>query len=96
VEVLQALVRDLRDRGKVDLRESFIDGSFAGAKRGSGVGKTKCGKGTKIMAIADRHGLPIGISAASASPHENQARRTDLEQRFTKEVPAFAYREQSV
>jgi len=35
VEVLRALVADLRDRGKVDLRESFLDGSFAGAKKGA-------------------------------------------------------------
>ena len=56
-------------------------------KRGSGVGKTKRGKGTKIMAIADRHGLPIGISVASASPHETKLVATTLEQRFTEEVP---------
>jgi hypothetical protein len=34
------------------------------------VGKTKRGKGTKIMAVADRHGLPVAVSIASASPHE--------------------------
>src|SRR5690606_30098768 len=39
-------------------------------KRGPDVGKTKRGKGTKIMAVADRHGLPVAICTASASPHE--------------------------
>ena len=39
-------------------------------KRGLSVGKTKRGKGTKIMAIADRRGLPVSICIASASPHE--------------------------
>ena len=34
------------------------------------MGKTKRGKGTKIMAVADRHGLPVAVSIASASPHE--------------------------
>ena len=34
------------------------------------MGPTKRGKGTKIMAIADRAGLPIAIYVASASPHE--------------------------
>jgi hypothetical protein len=34
------------------------------------VGKSKRGKGTKIMTIVDGHGLPIGIRIASASPHE--------------------------
>jgi transposase len=31
---LAALVEDLRQRGKVDLSEAFIDGTHAGAKRG--------------------------------------------------------------
>jgi transposase len=39
------------------------------------------------MAIADRHGLPVGISVASASPHETQFVETTLEQCFTREVP---------
>src|SRR5579862_7774258 len=30
------------------------------------------GKGSKIMAIADRHGLPVACSVASASPHETR------------------------
>jgi transposase len=34
------------------------------------VGVTKRGKGTKIMAIADRHGLPVAICTESATPHE--------------------------
>jgi len=34
------------------------------------VGKTKRGKGTKIMAVADRHGLPVAVCVESATPHE--------------------------
>jgi transposase len=34
------------------------------------VGTTKRGKGTKLMAISDASGLPLGVPAASASPHE--------------------------
>lgn len=50
--VLEALAADLRSRGGFDLEEAFIDGSFAPAKKGgAGVGKTKRGKGTKIMAL---------------------------------------------
>ena len=33
--ILRALAEDLRDRGKLDLTEAFIDGSHAGAKRGA-------------------------------------------------------------
>ena len=34
------------------------------------MGKTKRGKGTKLMAIADASGLPLAVHTASASPHE--------------------------
>ena len=32
--IAQALVEDLNERGKIDIREAFIDGSFAPAKKG--------------------------------------------------------------
>ena len=32
--ILKALAEDLRERGKIDLTEAFIDGTHAGAKRG--------------------------------------------------------------
>src|SRR5436309_602014 len=32
--ILRALAKDLRDRGKLDLTEGFIEGTFAGAKKG--------------------------------------------------------------
>jgi transposase len=34
------------------------------------VGKTKRGKGSKLMAVADCTGLPISVCVTSASPHE--------------------------
>jgi transposase len=43
---------------------------YSGEKRGTKVGKTKRGKGTKLMAIADAAGLPLAVHTASASPHE--------------------------
>jgi transposase len=39
-------------------------------KGGLAVGKTKRGKGTKCMVLADGAGLPLGVCLASASPHE--------------------------
>src|SRR3954468_9737018 len=33
--LLRGLAEDLRDRGKIDLTEAFIDGTHAGAKRGA-------------------------------------------------------------
>jgi hypothetical protein len=56
-------------------------------KGGRGVGKTKRGKGTKLMAVADRAGLPIAISVESASPHEVRLVESTLKHRFTKERP---------
>ena len=41
-----------------------------GEKRGSAIGPTRRGKGSKIMAISDGHGLPLAVHVASASPHE--------------------------
>jgi transposase len=69
--VLATLARHLRERGELDLSECFIDATFVAARSGGGcVGKTKRGKGTKLMAIADCSGLPVAVHAASASPHE--------------------------
>jgi transposase len=56
-------------------------------KRGSGVGPTKRGKGSKIMAIADGHGLPFAVHVASASPHETKLVEATLQQRFLRETP---------
>src|SRR5512138_2764727 len=58
----------------------------SGEKRGLCVGKTKRGKGSKLMAVADRHGLPVAICAESASPAEVKLVAQTLEQRFVAEV----------
>ena len=59
----------------------------SGEKRGSYVGKTKRGKGTKIMAIADGTSLPIAISVASASPHEVTLAKGVLEDSLVGRFP---------
>ena len=57
-KILEALAQDLEDRGKIELSECFIDGTFVVAKKGGAkAGKTKRGKGTKLMVIADASGL---------------------------------------
>ncbi len=69
--VLEVLAEAPHDEGYLDLQEAFIDGSFAPAKHGGArVGKTKRGKGSKIMAVADRNGLPFAVYVESATPHE--------------------------
>lgn len=70
-EVLKDLANGLRERGVIDEREAFIDATFASAKGGGGeIGPTKRGKGVKIMAIVDRHGLPLSVSTHAANHHE--------------------------
>lgn len=69
--VLTDLANTLRDAGTMDESESFIDATFASAKGGGDeIGKTKRGKGVKIMAIVDRHGLPLAVSTHAANHHE--------------------------
>jgi transposase len=59
----------------------------AGQKRGRHVGKTKRGKGTKIMGIADGHGLPLALRTESASPAEVTLVTATLEARVVADVP---------
>jgi transposase len=78
----------LRDEGYLDLQETFIDGSFAPAKQGGArVGKTKRGKGSKIMAIADRQGLPVAVHVESATLHEVRLVHATLAERFVRQLP---------
>ena len=51
------------------------------------MGKTKRGKGTKLMALADASGLPLSVCAASASTHEVTLVEETLEGRFVSEKP---------
>lgn len=51
------------------------------------MGKTKRGKGTKIMAITDASGLPIAVHVASASPHEVTLVQDTLDATFGFDYP---------
>ena len=69
--VLTDVANELRDRGALDEAECFIDATFVMAKGGGAeIGPTKRGKGMKIMAIVDRHGLPLSVSTHAANHHE--------------------------
>ena len=52
------------------------------------MGKTKRGKGTKLMAVTDRSGLPIACSVSSASPHETTLVEAVVAARFVKAKPS--------
>src|SRR6266404_1780483 len=69
--VLTDVANELRDRGALNEEECFIDATFVMAKGGGlEIGATKRGKGMKIMAIVDRHGLPLSVSTHAANHHE--------------------------
>ena len=55
----------------LDEPECYIDATFATAKGGGAeIGPTRRGKGVKIMAIVDRHGLPLSVTTHAANHHE--------------------------
>jgi len=70
-QILEELASELSGLGKLDPSECYIDATFVNG-RGGGleIGKTKCGKGMKIMAIVERSGLPLSLSAHAANHHE--------------------------
>lgn len=51
------------------------------------MGKTKRGKGTKIMAVADRNGLPVSDCTESATPHEVTLVMSTLLQMVVPDAP---------
>jgi transposase len=57
--LLQALATDLQDRGKLDLSECFIDGTFVVAKKGAPGGKDQARQGYE----GHGHGRPYWSSS---------------------------------
>ena len=51
------------------------------------MGKTKRGKGTKIMVITDASGLPVALDITSASPHEVTLVESTLATTFVPACP---------
>ena len=51
------------------------------------MGPTKREKGSKLMAVAGCHGLPLAVDVASASPAEVRLVISTLEARFILELP---------
>ena len=80
--------RLVEERDGFRLYECFVDGTFSKAKGGGdGIGKTKAGKGVKIMVLVDARGLPVAVDTCSASPHESQLVQRLFDFMLTKETP---------
>ena len=60
---------------------------FPGEKGGSCVGKTKRGKGTKLLVLIDGNGTPLAAEIASASPNEVTLIEPLLEKRVLQSKP---------
>jgi len=60
---------------------------FSGQKGGAKVGNTKRGKGCKIMAIGDAHGLPLAIHTEAAAPAEVKLVEATLQELLVAEKP---------
>lgn len=62
-------------------------GALPPQKEGLKSWKTKRGKGTKIMAVTDCHGLPVAICVESATRHEVKLATSTLVQMVIPEAP---------
>jgi hypothetical protein len=61
----------LREGGCIDESERYIDATFASVKGvGDEFGPTRRGKGVKIVAIVDRHCLPLAVTTHAVNHHE--------------------------
>lgn len=88
--LVSELGEELEHLGIFDLSEGAVDGTFVTAKRGGQeVGKTKRGKGSKIMVITEKNGLPIATMVSSASPHEVTLLEDVIDQAVTSVVPDY-------
>ena len=67
----RTLLSRLDQRHALDWRRGHLDASFIPAKKGGdAIGLTRRGKGSKLMAVVDGHGTPIGLLVASAQRAE--------------------------
>lgn len=90
--VFEAIMRDagrcIEERDGYRLYECYVDGTFSKARGGGdGIGKTKAGKGVKIMVLVDARGLPVSVDTTSAGPHESTLVQRLFDFMLTDEVP---------
>jgi transposase len=68
--------------------EAFIDGSYVPARRaGEHVGRCRAGRATKIMALADSHGMPMSVAIAPGNRHDVVLTDLTLDASFVDALP---------
>jgi transposase len=79
-KLMAMLIRQLVQKGRLELDQCFIDATFSPAKGGGlGVGLTRKGKGSKLQVVVDGKGVPLGVSVDRASLGETQMVQGTLE-----------------
>lgn len=87
-KIMTALANELAARGAIDVREAFIDASFAPAKKGAlRSERQNAERAQRIMAVADRHGLAVSVCIESATPHEVTLATSTLLQMVVPDAP---------
>jgi hypothetical protein len=66
--ILMDVANELRERGALDEEDCFIDATRDGQVQRRGDRSDQARKRMKIMAIVDRHGLPLSVSTPAAGP----------------------------
>ena len=63
-----------------EARQGYADATFIrGMNGGQEIGKTKCGKGSKLQVLCDKDSLPLGFSVWAANHAESSILLTTLE-----------------
>jgi transposase len=70
-DIHSALIEVLEEHGEIDMNVAAVDATFIRSRASlERSGKTKCGKGQKLMAIVDTQSRPLALFLSSAQPHE--------------------------
>lgn len=65
-DVWQQLLSLLDAKGKLDLSEGSLDGSFVAGKRGEAVRWGYKGKGPTVMVASEARGIPVALDVFAA------------------------------
>jgi transposase len=87
-DVLHTLLVGLARGEDTPIDDGFIDAMFVRSKGATeAIGKTKVGKGSKMMALVDEEGFSISLAVMSATPHESRLVTDTLAMKATSENP---------
>ena len=87
-KIMATLAEKLSAKGALDVREAFIDASFAAAKKGGARSeKRNAARGRRSWQLQIVNGLPVSVCIESATPHEVTLATSTLLQMVVPEAP---------